>query len=156
MKDFDQAFAAVIGVEGGCSNDPRDPGGETKYGISKNAYPNLNIGDLTLTQAQAIYRKGYWDRCQCDALPWPLSLYVFDSAVNQGAITAIRHLQAALGVTVDGILGPTTLQRAGQADAEHADLFLAERALGYMSSSLFSTYGRGWLKRLFVIARSVA
>ena len=51
---FDEAFDTLIGHEGGYSNDPRDPGGETRYGISKRAYPDVNIATLTLEQAKFI------------------------------------------------------------------------------------------------------
>ena len=48
MSDFDKAFELVIGHEGGLVDHPADPGGLTKYGISKRAYPNLDIRNLTL------------------------------------------------------------------------------------------------------------
>lgn len=81
---FDMAFALVIGAEGGYVNDPNDPGGETKYGISKRAYPNLNIPALTIEQAKEIYRRDYWIPLDCDILPAPMDLYVFDAGVNMG------------------------------------------------------------------------
>src|SRR6185312_16903801 len=70
MSFFLPAFKIVVGIEGGYSNDPRDPGGETKFGISKNAYPNLDIASLTLEQAQQIYLRDYWDACGCDTMTW--------------------------------------------------------------------------------------
>ena len=33
----------ILQTEGGYVNDPADPGGETKYGISKKAYPTVDI-----------------------------------------------------------------------------------------------------------------
>ena len=74
MTTFDQAFAIVIGEEGGYVNDPNDPGGETKYGIAKNSHPNVDIANLTLDQAKAIYKTEYWDKVFGDTLPrsWPL------------------------------------------------------------------------------------
>ena len=60
MSNFDRAFRFLIGEEGGYVNDPADPGGETKFGISKRAYPQLDIKSLTLDQAKAIYRRDYW------------------------------------------------------------------------------------------------
>ena len=85
MKDnFEQAVAFVLRHEGGYGNDPRDPGGETKFGISKRAYPGLDIKSLTEDQAKAIYRRDYWDKGGCGALEWPLCLVHFDSCVNLG------------------------------------------------------------------------
>ena len=57
---FDDAFEALMAHEGGYANDPRDPGGETKYGISKRAYPAVDIRNLTLEAAKAIYKRDYW------------------------------------------------------------------------------------------------
>ena len=50
----------VIKHEGGYVNDPSDPGGETKYGISKKAYPKVDIKNLTLDDAIEIYKDDYW------------------------------------------------------------------------------------------------
>lgn len=83
-ESFDSAFSFVIGSEGEYSNDPDDPGGETKYGISKRAYPHLDIKNLTLDDAKSIYWQDYWDKADCDNLPNPLDICVFDTAVNQG------------------------------------------------------------------------
>ena len=52
---FDEAFKLLIGHEGGHVNDARDPGGETKFGISKRVYPFEDIRNLTIERARAIY-----------------------------------------------------------------------------------------------------
>ncbi len=88
-ESLDIAINFVIKHEGGYVNDPKDPGGETKFGISKRAYPNLNIKDLTIEQAKAIYKKDYWDRCNCDEIEYPLDIVVFDTAVNMGIQRAL-------------------------------------------------------------------
>ena len=51
---WDDVFDRLIGHEGEYSNDPNDPGGETKWGISKRAYPNLDIKNLTRDGAKTI------------------------------------------------------------------------------------------------------
>lgn len=81
---FGSAVRFVLAREGGYSNDPDDPGGETKYGICKRFYPHLDIKNLTRAEAEAIYKTDYWDRVGCPALPWPTDLIVFDTAVNHG------------------------------------------------------------------------
>jgi len=78
MKDFDKAIKFVLKWEGKYSNDPQDPGGETKYGISKRSYPELDISKLTLKQAKEIYYQNYWLKCGCDSLPYPFNIVVFD------------------------------------------------------------------------------
>ena len=91
-KDFDKAVKFVLKWEGGYSNDPNDPGGETKYGISKRSYPELDISKLTLKQAKKIYYQNYWLKTGCDTLPFPFDIVVFDTAVNMGRRRAIEFL----------------------------------------------------------------
>ena len=83
----------IIKVEGGYVNDPDDPGGETKYGISKRAYPKLDIKNMTKDLAREIYKRDYWDACGCDDLPPGLDVAAFDAAVNMGRLTAIAILK---------------------------------------------------------------
>jgi lysozyme family protein len=148
-----RALAIIFGTEGGYVNDPRDPGGETKYGIAKAAHPNVDIKALTLDGASAIYAKDYWAPARCDDLPWPLSLFVFDAAVNQGVDTAKKLLQKSLNTTQDGLIGNNTLAAVRKADQkELCALFMADRALRYTGTRNFDTFGRGWFKRLFITA----
>lgn len=152
MSDFDQAFESVISIEGKYSNDPRDPGGETMFGVSKRSYPDVDIKNLTLDGAKAIYKRDYWDKIKGDLLPYPLNLFMFDCAVNQGVDPAIRLLQKTLGIQQDGIFGILTVAAAKKMGKEALALYLSDRALRYTGTRNFDTYGRGWLKRLFVVA----
>jgi lysozyme family protein len=109
---FTRAVSEVLASEGGETNDPRDPGGHTKFGISKRAYPLVDIGKLTQDDAIAIYFKDYWLAASCDKFPASVAGVLFDSAVNQGVGRAVQMLQASLGATVDGVVGPDTIRRA--------------------------------------------
>lgn len=151
---FDKAFEHVVGLEGGYVNDPRDPGGETIYGITRRDHPIAwEQGPPSIEQAKAIYQSHYWLPVKADELPWPLAMFVFDAAVNQGPGTAIKLLQKALGTVQDGILGPNTMRAIrGANQKELCGLFLSHRALRYTGTRNFDVYGLGWLKRLFVIA----
>ena len=100
----------VIETEGGYVNDPTDNGGETKYGISKKAYPNEDIKNLTIERAKELYIKDYVKPCKADLLPLELQYAHFDSAVNFGVTGAAKILQEAAGVSVDGKIGPVTLK----------------------------------------------
>jgi len=91
-NDFDKAIKFVLKWEGGYSNDPNDPGGETNFGISKRSYPELDISKLTLKQAKEIYYQNYWLKCGCDNLPYPFNIIVFDTAVNMGRSRAKEFL----------------------------------------------------------------
>ena len=83
-KSFDKAIDFVLSIEGGYVNDPKDPGGETKYGISKRAYPDVDIARLTESEAKEIYKRDYWQAIGCDSFSFPLDIIVFDTAVNMG------------------------------------------------------------------------
>ena len=149
MSDFHRAVQIILDHEGGYVDHPDDPGGATNFGISQRAYPLIDIKNLTKKEAVDIYRRDFWDACRCDEINWPLNLYLFDSAVNQGVGTAITTLQRTLGVRLDGVIGPATLAAANAARASIGSDFMAERALAYSRLSLFGVFGRGWLRRLF-------
>jgi len=85
-EDFNLAVTFSLKWEGGekYTNDPVDPGGETKYGISKRAYPDVDIKSLTLAEATLIYKRDYWDKLNCDNLGKKLAIAAFDCAVNCG------------------------------------------------------------------------
>ena len=152
---FDKAFALTVGVEGGYVNDPADPGGETKYGVSKRAHPDVDIKSLTLEQAQAIYKRDYWQQASCERMPPKIAIAVFDSAVHHGPKTAIKLLQRALKVADDGEYGRITHGTLQSRDAnETLDLLLAQRAIYLTTCPAWPTYKLGWLKRLFNLARS--
>ena len=146
---FDECFAKLIGHEGCYSNNPADKGGETKWGISKRAYPSLDIADLTLDDAKTLYKRDYWDRAQCDRLPPAIAYQVFDGAVNSGIGTSIRWLQAAASVAPDGVVGPLTIRAVGDADPmAMLARFNGERLKFMASLSTWDSFGPGWARRI--------
>ena len=153
MGDFHRCISLILGEEGGIENHRKDPGGLTKFGISQRSYPTLNIAALTLDDAKAIYRRDYWNPIRGDELPSGLDLTLFDSAINQGPVTAIQLLQHALQIKADGLLGPITLAASIQAMPNLLDDFDAERALRYEFNRNEETFGRGWYRRLLRINR---
>lgn len=157
MSAFDQAFEIVVGHEGGYVNNPADPGGETKYGISARSYPSVNIGALTLDGAKQIYQRDYWSKAGCDLCDPGLALIVFDAAVNNGVGQAVRWLQAAVGVSADGVIGPATRAAIQNAKAEEAIVAMHAARIYMMAGlSTWSTFGRGWSKRLAQIPYQAA
>jgi len=123
---FKKAFEIIIGNEGGYVNDPLDRGGETKYGITKRWYPDIDIKNLTLDEARQIYWGDYWthrklDMRQINEFDPKLAIELFDTAVNQGVPTAAKYLQKSLNLLnrnqklfddmkVDGWAGNTTFR----------------------------------------------
>jgi lysozyme family protein len=156
MLDFNTAFDRLIGHEGGYTPGVDDPGGETKWGISKRAYPHLDIASLTRDQAKAIYFKDFWQQLGADCLP-SIRFQVFDFAVNSGISTAIRKLQQALGVADDGIFGPRSRSAlASKSEADVLMLFLAARLEFMASLKAWDTFGRGWARRIATNLRYAA
>ena len=151
MSRFDIAFAKIIYVESGYSNDPEDMGGETNFGISKRQYPGEDIKKMTAERAKILYRRDYWDKVKGDELPSPLDLFMFDAAVNQGVEAAIKMLQKSFGIAQDGVFGVKTMQKAKASTPETNALFMAERALRYAGTRSFDRFGKGWFKRLFIV-----
>lgn len=100
----------------GYVNDPDDRGGETKYGIAKNANMDLDITNLDWEGAKRVYYKRYWLQGDCEDLPPRLALMHFDGCVNHGIGRAARFLQRAVGATEDGDIGPETLSKLAQLD----------------------------------------
>lgn len=146
---FDEAFERLIGHEGGYVNDPRDPGGETKYGISKRSHPGEDIAGMTLERAKAIYLHDYWGPAGCDAAPDNVKFDLFDMAVNSGVKRATLTLQRAVGETEDGILGPRTLQAVqSMPPARLAARFNAIRLRFMTDLPTWPAFGKGWARRI--------
>lgn len=150
---FKRAVDIVLHEEGVFSDDPQDPGGETKFGISKKAYPKLDIASLTIEQAKGIYLTDYWLRNRCDAMPWWAALCVFDCGVNQGVGVSAGLMQQAVGVFADRIVGNFTLRAIERADPlEAMASFQMLRSFRYMNTLGFERCGRGWMRRLMKIS----
>lgn len=150
--NFDSALEIVLLHEGEYSFDANDPGGETKYGISKRAFPDEDIQNITKARARELYRHHYWDVCECDDLPSWARLIVFDCAVNQGPARAIIFLQRVVGVQPDGIIGLKTLNALQNTKPhEFIGLYAKQRLQAYASNPRWNNYGKGWYARLMDI-----
>jgi lysozyme family protein len=151
---FRRSLTFVLAREGGATitNDPHDPGGLTRFGVSKRSYPMLDIEHLTLEQASEIYRRDYWQKAGCDQLPEPVALVLFDAAVNQGVVPALRLLQLCLGVTVDGSPGPNTARAAAERPIVGTIFdYVCKRWDRYHDTGGAGIYLRGWTRRLFAV-----
>lgn len=150
MNIFDYALDFVLEHEGGYVNDPKDPGGETIYGISRRAHPEAWAGGRpTKATAATIYRRDYWAACRCDELPPAVAVVLFDTAVNCGNKAAVRMLQRALNVKDDGVLGPVTIGRCKGMDQHVIASQLADQRIAhYRALATFPRFGKGWLRRV--------
>ena len=156
-EKFLNAVSVVLKHEGGYVNDKNDPGGETKYGISKRSYPNLDIKALSKQDAIAIYYRDWWlpNRYE-EIVNEELAAKVFDLAVNMGAWRTNKLLQRSVNITqnnlcliVDGIIGNKTLKAV---NSHHLPQYLLAvlklEAIEYYLKLNNSNYMNGWVARV--------
>ena len=151
--NFDEAFHHLLGHEGGYSNHPEDPGGETMWGVTKvvareNGYNGL-MKDMPTEVAKSIYKAKYWEAVQAEKLPPTIRYAVFDAAVNSGPGTSIKWLQEAVGATPDGVLGPKTLAAINEL---HPDgilrRMLSKRLRAMTNMRGWPSFSAGWARRV--------
>ena len=157
---FLRCVAFVINEEGGFVNDPADPGGATKFGVSIRSHAR-DIGDLdhdgdidaddvrilTVDQAVEIYHEHYWAAVRGEELDPQLAVVLLDTGVNCGIDRAIRMLQEVIGAVVDGQFGPATMRRVQETNGIDR-AFIEARKAYYRTLKKFPRYGRGWLARV--------
>jgi len=156
-KRFDRFIEVVLKNEGGYVNDKHDPGGETKFGISKRSYPDLDIAKLSRHDAIDIYFKDYWNPLYDEVPDKHLAFKLFDLGINMGVKRVVKALQGVLishgfKIAQDGIFGRKTLE------ALKADNISADRAFYQVIEETYKNivkrdsdkkrYLRGWLNRL--------
>lgn len=151
--DFDTAFTRLIDPEheGGYVNNKDDPGGETRYGISKRQYPCENIANLTLDRAKLLYRRDYWGPAGCDAVPDGVRFDLFDTAVNSGVHTGVKLLQRAVGEVDDGVLGPHTLTAINSMPAARLVARFNAQRIKFITAQpddWWREFGRGLMNRI--------
>lgn len=150
---FNRAIAYLMTVEGGYIHHPKDPGGETNFGISKKAFPKLDIKNLSQAKAKQIYQKMYWQPCFHPAMGYKIAVITFDGCVHLGVREGIKQLQKAMRLPADGVLGAGTvggLRRISQKDLAVRMLTLREES--YRKLPQYKTFRKAWLNRLFQLA----
>jgi len=159
---YDKCFEAIIFWEKETfTNDPRDPGGATKWGITiallRSIRPGSTVDDLkkmTRLDAKEIYYQAFWLQYKCEQFPAALALALFDGCVNQPALHVKKYMQQALGIPADGVFGKKTFAAAKACDVKHTlTEFMGRRAVRYATRENVTTYGRGWFNRMFDIHR---
>lgn len=153
MKNFNDYLKVILKHEGGYVNNPKDPGGETKYGISKRAFPGLNIKELTVEDASAIYYHNYWIKLNLTNIKnEELKLHIFDMAVNAGIKTAIKLLQSIVGTTQDRVLGPRTEAKIDLYEGDIVEEYKKARINYYntlvKNKPQLQVFIKGWINRV--------
>lgn len=152
-RSFNSALKKVLEHEGGYVNHPKDPGGETNYGITKrvaveHGYTG-DMRDIPMDIVKHIYYVSYWLKVRADQFPPVIAFNLFDAAVNHGVSRSIQFIQRAVGVKDDGIMGPVTIGAIKRSNEVNTMLrFQAERLFFYTNLKTFDHFGRGWMRRM--------
>ena len=159
----------IVAREGGYVNDPDDPGGATKFGVTIGTMKRLamdltgddkitvaDVKKLTRGQAKKVFVRDYFYRPKINILPEVLQASVFDMYVNSGgnAVKILQRLLRDMGqsVDVDGAIGPQTASAAENAAAvapEHlADAYGIARRNYYYQLADRRSSSRKFARRL--------
>jgi len=166
----EQIISDIIRREGGYVNDPADPGGPTKFGITQATLADWRGRPVTTkdvialeeSEAREIYLDRYLVKSGLTFIESPvIRAAVADMAVNHGIYQAVRSFQRAIGVKEDGIIGPVTLSKLED---------MSERSvLARLAAERVRLYGRiiaakpdqvkfapGWLNRVAEFIEALA
>ena len=137
----------------GYGNDPDDAGGETKYGIAKNANPAINVTHLDFEGAKAIYYGNYWLNSKCDKMNGRLAALHFDGAIQHSPSQAAKFIQRAIGVDDDGAIGPKTITALTTKDPFEICNSVCDQRVKFYNDIVKNKptqvkYLAGWLRRV--------
>jgi lysozyme family protein len=137
----------------GYGNDSDDSGGETKYGIAKNANPYVDVTHLEWEGAKAVYYAIYWLNSKCDKMNGRLAVLHFDGAIQHSPSQAAKFIQRAIGVTDDGAIGPLTLAELAKKDPFSICNAVCDQRVKYYNDIVAhnpsqAKYLNGWLRRV--------
>lgn len=168
---FQRALDHVLRFEGGFVDHPRDPGGATKFGITRRTLaswrqvspwwklPKTAVKRLGRVETSKIYYSRYWKTCGAQFFPDAIGFAVFDFAVNSGPPRAIKQLQRLLKIKPDGTVGSVTRAAVSTYCAKRSEKSLVQRYVerrhGFLKKlSTYAVFGRGWRNRLkqFLVA----
>lgn len=161
MANFKPCFEHVLGVEGDYSNDPDDYGGPTRWGITihdlevwrSQKLTADDVRHLSQDEAEAIYKKLYWDVLALDQVEsQAIGLVLFDQAVHRGVTGATKTAQKITGQLIDGVFGPDTLAAVNAANADQFCWNYIKEAQDYYANRVTQdhsqiVYIRGWINR---------
>ncbi len=161
--NFSNCLAFTLRYEGGYVDHPGDPGGATNLGVTHatlalwrgRAVSKTDVRALTRAEAGAIYRKLYWDAVGADAFAPGVDAAMFDHAVHSGPKAAVKALQKAIGVRVDGVAGAATRAALAYSDPTRTILALCRSRRAFLARlSTYPTFGRGWMARIAALEKT--
>lgn len=158
-SNFAAALKIELVFEGGMDDDPVDPGGRTKNGITQKVYaayrrrkglPAQDVFKMVDSERDEIYRSQYFDKIRFDELPPGLDLVIVDGAINSGVSQSVKWVQRALGIQADGVMGAITMSRI----MDHPDHdvliknILDRRRAFLQALKTYWRFGKGWMSRV--------
>lgn len=156
-RNFQRALKLVLAHEGGWADHPKDPGGATMKGVTIGTYRQYvnptgtkeDLRKITDAQLAEVYRRHYWDAVRADDLPDGVDYAVFDFAVNSGPSRAVKYIQAVVGASQDGKIGPATLKAIAAANPAQVINSLCDDRLAFLKKlPTWKTFGKGWSSRV--------
>ena len=157
IDNWQKSLNLVLQSEGGYSDDPKDPGGRTNLGVTQSVWESWvgrasnekEMRNLVPADVEPLYKRKYWDACDCDLLPDGLDYLVFDFAVNAGVGRSVKTLQGCVDATMDGQIGKNTLGAVSTFPVEVVIFkFSDEKTKYYKTLPTFPIFGKGWLDRV--------
>lgn len=148
---FDLEFKRLVDREGGYVDNPRDPGGETMWGVTArvaraHGYTGA-MRDMPLSTARTIAKTTYWDSLGCDTYDHRVAALLFDALYNGGRV--IVWAQQAAGVAADNVMGPATRQALRDVNPWRFALQFCAARLIYMTGlRIWLDFGKGWARRV--------
>ncbi|MBM3529042.1 MAG: hypothetical protein FJX62_13210 [Alphaproteobacteria bacterium] len=153
-SNYDEALRRVLGHEGGYVNHPRDPGGETNYGITvavarQNGYAGP-MRDIPMEVVKRIYKAKYWDALRCDELPAGVDYAAFDYGVNSGVGRSGKVLRRVTGLPDDShVVTPAVLEAVRRRDPALTVQAICDERMAFLKRlSTWDTFGKGWSRRV--------
>lgn len=142
-ENFAACLAISLKFEGGDVHHPKDPGGRTSRGVTQATYDAYRdkmkmarrvVYNMTRPELNAIYKSGYWDRLECDDLPYGVDLCIFDYGVNSGTSRAQKLLDRVLAKKIDA--------------AAQIHMICDQRLSFLKRLKTWPTFGKGWSRRV--------
>lgn len=158
MDNFDDAFAALMNVEKGFTNNPLDPGNwtggrvgvgacrGTNFGISAGSFPDIDIKNLKIEQAKVLAKRRFWDKYRCDEFDPRIGFQIFDAAYNGGH--PALWLQEACGAYPDGNIGDATVAAVKTLDPMKIVMRFDAARLDFLADCKEPTFADGWMHRI--------
>lgn len=139
-QNYSYCLQELLKDEGGYSNDPKDPGGPTNFGITLTDYRKyinpqgtaLDVKNMSVEQAKTIYKSKYWDAVNADNLPSGLDYTVFDYGVNSGVARSNR-----------------IYNKLKTTDVVHTINLINDERMSFLQAlPTWSRFGKGWGTRV--------